>query len=422
MQEFWPAEGSRDLPLTVTQINAYIKDLLDNDEQLRSLWLEGEVSNFTRAASGHLYFTLKDAESAIKCVMWRTAADRLGYRPAHGDLVLAAGYISVYTVGGVYQFYVNDLRPLGAGRLHQEFEALKARLAAEGLFDAGRKRSLPAFPRAIGVVTSPAAAAYQDILRVLRARWPLARVVLAPTLVQGEEAPAQIARAIATLNRRQAELNVDVLIVARGGGSLEELWAFNDERVARAIAGSAVPVISGVGHEIDFTIADFVADQRAPTPTGAAAAAVPDQIEMRARLAGLAGDLLGRAQARLSGARGDLGRQESRLTRAAPAMRLARERQHLDDLLARAGRAARGQLAFRRARLAGLGGRLRGLDPQAVLERGYALVSRRANGQIVTRRGAVAAGEWLDIRVSDGVFGARVEDARESEKAEEGNP
>jgi len=409
MGNLWAADEAAQFPLTVTQLNTYIKDVLDSDEQLRGLWLEGEVSNFTQASSGHLYFTLKDAESSIRCAMWRSAASRLSYRPAHGDLVLAFGSVSVYTVSGQYQFYVTDLRPLGAGRLHQEFEALKTRLAAEGLFEAARKRPIPAFPRAIGVVTSPAAAAFQDILRVLRARWPLVSVVLAPTQVQGEEAPAQIVQALAALNGRREELGIDVIIVARGGGSLEDLWAFNDERVARAIAGSALPVISGVGHEIDFTIADFAADLRAPTPSAAAAAAVPDQIEVRARLAGMQGDLLSRTQARLTEARAKIRSHESRLARAAPAARLGRERQRLDELLARAGRAARARLAFGRARLAGLDGRLRSLDPQTVLNRGYALVSRRADGQIVTRRSKVQAGDLLDIRVSDGVFGACAE-------------
>jgi len=397
------------LSLTVTQLNNYIKGLLEADELLRGLWLQGEVSNFTQSSAGHIYFTLKDADSSVRCVIWRSTASRLSYRPAHGDLVLAYGSVSVYTVQGAYQFYVTDLHPLGAGALHVEFERLKARLAAEGLFEPARKRPLPAFPRAVGVVTSPSGAAFQDILRVLGQRWPLVRVVLAPTLVQGDEAPAQIVAAIAALNRRREAEQIDVLLVARGGGSLEELWAFNDEGVARAIAGSALPVIVGVGHEIDFTIADFVADLRAPTPTAAAAAAVPDQAEMRARVAAGAFSLAEVLGTRLERSREELGRLEQRLARATPAARLAREWQRIDDLLARANLAWKGRLAYWRAHVDGQAGRLRGLDPQAVLNRGYALVSRRDTASVVARRDQVQAGDLLDVRVSDGVFGAMVE-------------
>jgi exodeoxyribonuclease VII large subunit len=398
------------LHLTVSQLNQHIKDLLDADELLRGLWLEGEVSNFRRSTAGHLYFTLKDAESAIKCAMWRSAAMRLQRLPADGDRVLAYGSVSVYTVQGQYQFYAEQLRPLGAGLLYMRFEELKARLAAEGLFAAERKRRPPAFPRAIGVVTSPSAAAFQDILRVLRARWPMTRVVLAPTLVQGEDAPMQIVGAITALNRHAAALEIDVIIVARGGGSLEELWAFNDEGVARAIAGSEVPVISGVGHEIDFTLADFAADVRAPTPSAAAAAAVPDQVEIRARLAGLRDALASSVQAGLQAARQRLAREEDALRRLSPAQRLQRDRQRLDDLFYRAGLAARSRLALRRASLDSYAGRLAALDPQAVLQRGYAVVRRRDTHELVSRRTQAPAGAPLEIRVSDGSFAARAEE------------
>lgn len=395
--------------LTVTQLNQHIKALLDADEILQDVWVRGEVSNLTQSAAGHVYFTLKDAESSIRCVMWRSLAGRLNSLPAHGEMILARGYVSVYTVQGVYQFYVEDLRPLGAGLLHLEFEALKAKLAAEGLFAPERKRPLPAFPRTIGVVTSPAAAAYQDILRVLRQRFPLVRVILAPTLVQGELAPVQIVEAIRALNRYRREYDIDVIIVARGGGSLEELWAFNDERVARAIAASEVPVISGVGHEIDFTIADFVADHRAPTPTAAAAAAVPDQAQLREQIRAAKASLTEAMAAKLSSERESLKRHETNLTRVAPVARLAYDRQRVDELVYRAKLLVEHRLSSLRHQVEGRLVRLRGLDPQAVLVRGYAIVSRRDTGRTVSSLAHIERGMPLDVRVQDGVFGAIVE-------------
>jgi len=262
----------------VSQITAYIKELFDSDYPLQDLWLEGEVSNYSQAASGHVYFTLKDEEAQIRCVMWRSQVERQAYLPQNGEAIIAHGRISVYEAGGRYQLYVDDIQPAGVGLLYLQFEALKERLAAEGLFDAERKRPLPPFPRRLGVVTSPTAAALKDIVNVLRRRYPVVEVVLSPTLVQGDEAPSQIVAAIEALNEHT---DVDAIIVARGGGSLEELWAFNDERVARAIYASQVPVVTGVGHETDFTIADFVADVRAPTPSAAAEVAVPDRQELR---------------------------------------------------------------------------------------------------------------------------------------------
>ena len=267
--------------LTVSQVTTYIKELLEADFLLRDLWIQGEVSNFSRSTAGHIYFTLKDAEASIKCVLWRSLAEEQTHLPADGQAVILHGRVSVYEVQGAYQFYVDLVQPAGVGTLYLRFLALKERLAEEGLFSPERKRPLPPFPRSLGVVTSPKAAAWRDILHVLERRYPLVEVILAPAAVQGPEAPLQIAEAIRTLNE---ETGVDLIIVARGGGSLEELWAFNEEAVARAIYSSGVPVISGVGHEVDFTIADFVADLRAPTPTAAAAAAVPDMEECRQSL------------------------------------------------------------------------------------------------------------------------------------------
>ncbi|RLC60253.1 MAG: exodeoxyribonuclease VII large subunit, partial [Chloroflexota bacterium] len=276
-------------PYTVSQLTGYIRRLIEDDPELSDVWVEGEVSNFSRASSGHCYFTLKDAGSQIGCVMWRSVAKVQDYLPVGGDLVLAHGRVGVYEAGGRYQLYVDQLRPAGVGDLYRQFELLKARLEAEGLFAPERKRPLPRFPRRIGVVTSPSAAALRDILNVLGRRYPLAEVLLAPTPVQGDDAPPQIVAAIEALNGRD---DVDIIIVARGGGSLEELWAFNDERVARAVAASRIPVICGVGHETDFSLADFAADVRAPTPSAAAELVAPDRAELRAQVAGLAAALV----------------------------------------------------------------------------------------------------------------------------------
>ncbi|MCA9972288.1 MAG: exodeoxyribonuclease VII large subunit, partial [Anaerolineales bacterium] len=261
----------------MTAVTLHIRQLLEQDDALRDLQVLGEVSNWKRAASGHIYFRLKDSGATITAVMWRNAAQAQSWLPREGDQVVAHGYVGVYPENGAYQLYVNRLQPAGKGQLYARFEALKEKLAAEGLFDEERKRPVTSLPRRIGVVTSADAAALRDILRVLSARWPLVDVVIFSTLVQGAEAPARIVAAIETANRYSRDVEpIDTLLVARGGGSIEDLWAFNDEGVARAIAASAIPTISGVGHEVDFTIADFVADVRAPTPSAAAAGAVPD--------------------------------------------------------------------------------------------------------------------------------------------------
>lgn len=266
---------------TIKEINKYIRMRMDVDPVLSDVWLRGEVSNFTHHSSGHMYFTLKDKESRIKCVMFASHNARLKFMPREGSKVLARGTISVFERDGAYQFYANDMQPDGLGSLYLAYEQLKAQLEEEGLFAQSRKRSLPLFPRQIGVVTSPTGAAVRDIITTLQRRYPIANIVIAPVQVQGQLAAPSIVKAIQMLNR---EGNCDVLIVGRGGGSLEELWAFNEESVAREIAASAIPVISAVGHETDFTIADFVADIRAATPTAAAELAVPHLQEVKARL------------------------------------------------------------------------------------------------------------------------------------------
>ncbi len=391
---------------TVSQLTAYIKSLFVGDEVLADVWLSGEVSGFTQASSGHCYFTLKDAAAVIRAVIWRTQAARMAL-PRNGDAVVAHGYVSVYEQGGAYQLYVDYLEGAGAGQLWLEFERLRARLAAEGLFDEARKRPLPSRPVRVGIVTSPTAAALRDILRTLSRRYALVDVLLAPTAVQGAEAPAGIVAALGLLNRWSAEREpLDAIIVARGGGSLEELWAFNDERVARAIAASAVPVITGVGHETDFTIADFVADLRAPTPTAAATQVSPDERDLRRAMAGLLAQAQRALTGRLDAERARLANQAQRLRRISPALRLATDRQRVDDLARRAGLAMAGRLRHERERLRSQHLRLIALAPDRVLARGYAIVSR-PDGTVIRAVAQVTAGDRLRVRVADGAFAVR---------------
>ena len=393
---------------SVSELTQHIKERLELDPKLQDVWLRGEISNLSRATSGHLYFTLKDAEAAIGCVMWRSDAARLAWQPEHGAAALARGRISVYAPRGNYQLYVEELHPAGLGDLHARFEQLRDRLKAEGLFDADRKRPLPPFPRVLGIVTSPQAAAFRDAQNVLRRRYPLVRVLLAPSLVQGDQAPPQIMAALQALDRRD---EVDLILLVRGGGSLEELWAFNDERVARAIAACRHPVVSGVGHETDFTIADFVADLRAPTPSAAAELSVPDQAELRARIQGWEEQMEGSLNRQLGELRQAVDQQQRTLQRLSPQARVDTHRQQVDELTRRASRAVVHGLALQRAALAGLEARLGALSPQATLERGYAIVRQAETGAAVQRVDAVRKGDPLSIRVQDGEFGAVVDEA-----------
>src|SRR5215216_1741912 len=274
--------------LTVSQLNIYLRELLDADEIVRDIWIEGEVSNFVRASSGHCYFTLKEGEAQIKSACWRSSVARIPAMPSNGDAVLAHGRVASYEAGGQIQLYVDMIRPAGVGLLYARFEELKARLETEGLFDLSRKRELPPLPTRIGIVTSRTGAALQDILKVLRRRYPLAEVIIAACQVQGAGAAETVVEALYTLY----EQNVDVIIVARGGGSIEDLWTFNEEIVARAVFASPVPLISGVGHETDTTIIDYVADLRAPTPSAAAELVAPDLEELRSDFALLSDQLV----------------------------------------------------------------------------------------------------------------------------------
>lgn len=392
-------------PMTVAQVTRYVKSLLDGDYVLQHLWVEGEVSNFRVTASGHAYFTLKDDQASLRCVMWRSDVRQQDMLPQDGQSVLAHGRISVYETAGAYQFYVDHIQLAGVGRLYLEFEALKRRLAEEGLFDTARKRALPSFPRRLGVVTSPTAAALQDILNVLNRRYPLAQVVLSPTLVQGDQAPPQIVAAIQALNDYS---DVDVIIIARGGGSLEDLWAFNDERVARAITASRVPVVSGVGHEVDFTIADFAADVRAPTPSAAAELAVPDRAELQAAVRRQWMRLAGVLQRRLAERRQSLANLAQDLQRNSPLGRIQSLRQRVDELFQVSSVRLGHLLALRRERFNGLVGRLVTLSPFATLERGYAIVRHKDTRRVVASVKQVVSGEPVVVCVQDGEFDATV--------------
>jgi exodeoxyribonuclease VII large subunit len=391
-----------DDPLSVSGLTAHVKSLLEEDEVLQDVRVVGEIGTISRPTSGHLYFTLKDASSQIKCAMWRPQVQRLRYAPKQGDSVIARGRVGVYERDGAYQLYVESMTPQGAGDLYAEFERLKQKLSDEGLFDGERKRALSTFPRTLGVVTSSTAAAFQDILNVLRRRYPLVHVLLSPTLVQGSEAPAQIVRAIERLNARD---DVDVILVARGGGSMEELWAFNDERVVRAIVASRIPVVSGVGHEIDFTLADFAADLRAPTPSAAAEMITPDIDELRQVVDGLSVALTDRVSVRITEARSRVNVLARALRLLSPASQVQQQRTRVINLRERLRTAHTHGLNLWRVHLAGLRSQLDALGPQATLNRGYAVV-RKADGSVVRSINGVSTGDALRVRVSDGEFEA----------------
>ncbi len=390
--------------LTVSELTQYLRQLFEADEILQDVWVQGEISNLARPSSGHVYFTLKDASSALRCVIWKSAALRMRVGLDNGLAVEAHGYISLYERDGTYQLYIDALRPSGEGRLLQEFLRLKARLEEEGLFAPERKRPIPAQPKLIGIVTSPTGAALQDMLNTLRRRYPLAEVVLAPSAVQGDDAPLEV---VAALNALNCRVHPDVILLARGGGSLEDLWAFNDERVVRAIVSSPAPVITGIGHETDFTLADFAADLRAPTPTGAAVLATPDKADLRANLVSLAGRLDSAFQAVCEERQARLDELERRWLRASPLWQIQNGRQRLDDLSTRARLSLAHRLQLQHAHVAGLSSRLLALNPLAVLERGFAVVSR-LDGSLVRSASQVKSGDDIQVQVADGKFAAEV--------------
>lgn len=396
-------EGLRTMRIvSVGEIVRYLKDLLEEDYNLQDVWVRGELTNLSVSQVGHRYFSIKDEMAQLRCVLFRGSAANV---PAlrNGMEVFAHGRFSMYEQRGDFQFYVDAVEDAGIGILHQRFEALKARLESEGLFADDKKRPLPPCPAVVGVVTSPSAAALRDILHTLRLRCPLVRVILAPTLVQGDGAAEQIATAIDALN---AHGEADVVIVARGGGSLEELWAFNEEAVARAIARSAVPVITGVGHETDFTIADFVADYRASTPTAAASAAAPDADTWRETIAAQRERLEYVISGQIVAERERLRASAHRLERASPEWRIRGSRQHVDEAERALALRLEHLLALRRERLQGQALRLHALSPLLTLGRGFAVVRREPDGAIVSSVAQVSAGGALSVRVADGSFAA----------------
>ena len=427
-------------PLTITQLTAHVTSLFERDELLRDVWVLAEVSRWTRAASGHIYFSMKDSGAVINSVMWRGNAHRHTWLPNEGDQVLAHGHVTVYPERGQYQFYADEIRPAGRGQLYAQFEALKERLAGEGLFEQARKRPIPGAPRRLGIVTSQSAAAFQDVLRVLGQRWPLAEAVLFPTQVQGAEAPAQIVAALAAANgftragspgafsaedlaalpllaadnvssafdSAAAEAGrggglLDTILLVRGGGSIEDLWAFNEEVVAYAVAGSKVPVVTGIGHETDFTIADFVADLRAPTPTGAAVAATPDRWEMLEGIKQTRLWLLRTGSEEVSGRRVQWQELRRRLVRSAPLRQIDLARQRLDEVDERLRRVTSGEMRRRKEQLESGRARLEGLNPSGVLSRGYSIV-QKSGGAVVSAPGQTTVGERLLVRSAGGAY------------------
>ena len=397
---------------SVTDLTRYLRDLLESDGTLQDIWIEGEVSNFSRPASGHLYFTLKDSGAALRCVMWRNAVMRQIHLPENGDAIEVHGSLSIYEASGNYQLYADLIRPAGEGQLYQEFLRLKAKLEAEGLFDVQRKSAIPRWPQTIGIVTSPTGAALRDMLNTIKRRYPPVKVVLSPTPVQGDDAPDGIISAIETLNQL---VKPDVILLARGGGSIEDLWAFNDEHVAQAIFASQAPIITGIGHETDFTIADFAADLRAPTPTAAAELATPNQVDLQASLREMRRNIHSTMENFLILQRRQLERQQNRLLLRTPLARVHRDQQRLDELNFRAGTALTHTIEINRTRLIGLEMRLNSLNPQAILERGYSIVTR-VDGRLVHSIQQVQPEDNLHVRVSDGEFDVRVQDPGEIEK------
>ncbi len=388
---------------SVSDVNRYLKDLLAGEPLLQGISVRGEISNFKQYPSGHCYFTLKDTNSALKCVMFRSRAQYLRFLPQNGMQVVAGGSIAVYERDGVYQLYVDSLIPEGTGDLALAFEQLKEKLAAEGLFDPARKQPLPAFPKKIGVVTSSAGAVLRDIYRVSKRRWPDIQLVLYPVQVQGEGAALQIARGIDFFAEEYA---VDVIIAGRGGGSMEDLWAFNEESVVRAIAACPVPLISAVGHETDFTLADFAADVRAATPSQAAELAVPDRSEVMRQVENLTGQLTRQVQRELALRRQRLeGLLNSRVMRDPQSM-LAERRQRLDFLLAGLQRTAKAELQGKQHKLGLILNRLAAINPAAVMGRGYGIVTKQ--DKLVSSIQTVEIDDELQLTFTDGHVQAKV--------------
>ena len=394
---------------TVSELNQFIKDLLDNVPPLTDLLLRGEISNYKVYPSGHHYFTLKDSQCAVKCVLFKGSAMKLRFRPENGMQVIASGHISVYPRDGAYQLYCTGLSPDGVGDLSVAYEQLKEKLRLEGLFDEAHKKPLPPYPQRIAIVTSPAGAAVHDMIRILRRRYPVAKVLLLPVRVQGAEAPAEIAGAIRYANRHQL---ADVLITGRGGGSLEDLWAFNDERVARAIYDSEIPVISAVGHEPDVAISDFVADRRASTPSNAAEIAVPDRMELLRWLDGADSRMIRGVTRQLRASRERLEGMAQKRALTDPTALIADKGMQLDHLQHRLAATMRAVTDREGGRFAALAAALDALSPLRVLGRGYAL-AQTESGEILRSAAQTAPGERIRVRLARGQLVCDVAETKE---------
>ena len=390
---------------TVSALTKYIRNLLETDIPLQDVWVEGEISNLSRPASGHIYFTLKDAGASLRSVMWKAGAARLKLSFQDGMAVAVHGKIGIYEIGGQYQLYADQIQPVGEGALYQQFLQLKSLLESEGLFDMDRKRSIPELPKRIGIVTSATGAAVKDMINTLQRRLPLAEVIFTPSPVQGEDAPPKLVEAIVSLNN--LEPHPDVILLARGGGSIEDLWAFNDERVVRAVATSRVPIICGVGHETDFTLSDFAADLRAPTPTAAAELATQMTVaDLTENLQILEQHLSNLLLTVMNEQRSTLSDLRDGLRFFSPYRRIQSDRQHLDELARRVHTGGAHRRALEMSRLDGLGKRLEALNPLQILARGYAVVTLLIDGMIVHK--VEQARDGIRIRVSDGEFDAKV--------------
>lgn len=393
---------------TVSQINSYLKRMLDSNEILNNIWIKGEISNFKPHYSGHIYITLKDEGAVLKAVMFKSSASSLAFLPSDGMRVLARGRISVYEAGGAYQLYIEEMIPDGVGTLYLAYEQLKAKLKAEGLFDEEYKKPIPEFPKRVGVVTAATGAAVRDIINVITRRFPLAEIILFPTLVQGDGAASEIAAAINYFNQTDS---VDTLIVGRGGGSIEDLWAFNEEIVARAIFNSHIPVISAVGHETDFTIADFVADLRAPTPSAAAEIAVPSMPEIYAYISGLSSRLIQAENNFISYRR----LMVKNLKVKTPKDVLNEKNMRLAGLIKDMEKSFSLKLMESRKSFAEACAKLEALSPLSVMARGYA-IAQKEDGSVVRTVKQLKTDEEFDLRLSDGVkrcqvLGRRKKDA-----------
>jgi len=398
--------------LSVSEINKYIKEIISRDLVLSNLWVKGEISNYKYHYSGHMYFTIKDDASLLKCVMFRSQTSGLKFLPENGMKVIIKGYISVFERDGQYQLYAEEMQADGIGSLHLAFEQLKKKLQAEGLFEASRKKRIPFLPGSIGVVTSPTGAVIRDIINILTRRFPNVDLKIYPVAVQGETAPAQIARAINRLNRLG---NVDVIILARGGGSLEELWAFNDERVARSIYDSGIPVISAIGHETDFTIADFVADMRAPTPSAAAEIAVPEKSMLENTISTYNIRLKNALLRNLAQKRDRLARASGSTVFRQPYNRVYQERMRIDIMGKYIYKAVRLCKEKKSNGLSTLVGKLDALSPLQVIARGYSISKLKKTGRVLKSVSDVEPGDDIEICLIDGKIGCAVKDT-EKEK------